>query len=502
MAISQSKYVQITSGVGGAAAAAERESIARLFSSNSKIPAGVALEFTSAANVQLFFGSESPEYAFSVRYFGYVNKYQSTPDKISFYRYAPDGTAPFMYASVAAAPITSFQAVTDGGMILSMGGVSYTLSGIDLSSVTDYASVAAALQTAVRANTAGGALWTQATVAYNAQDTAFVLTGGEVGESAIVAAQAPATGTDLSALVKWDIASAPLLSQGCAAKTITQIVSDSDSVSNNYYSFAFLETLTNDQIAEVAQWNHGQNNKYFYHQRVTPENYAAVRPLVQDYDGTSLEYDAFADDSYLSALPMANTAATDFNRVNGTVGYMYTQLAGMPVSVSTDTLAQTLDAAYINYYGATQQAGQPLSFYQNGVLQGSVTDQSVYANEIWLKDAMATQFLNYQIAAIKWAANKQGVSAGTAMAQDVMERAKNNGTFSPGKELTAVQKAYITQLTADEDAWREVYANGCYFTAKITQEIQNGQTVYVFKYTLVYSKGDLIRKVEGSHTLI
>lgn len=502
MAISQSKYVMITSGVGGAAAVNARELIARYFTNSAKVPVNAALEFSTLSDVGVFFGTESQEYQVAVNYFGFVNKYLRSPRKISFYRLALNGTAPFLYATEAPATIAQLKTITDGGMIINMGGVSYSLSSIDLSSAADYAAVATAIQTAIRANTAGGALWTDATVTFSPLDSAFILTGGEVGSSAIVAATAPTAGTDLSAALKWNIASAPLLSQGSPAQTLTDTLNQSADVSNNFGSFSFLSSLNNEQVVEVSQWTQTQNIRYMFIQRVTPEDYATLQPLVSSFDGVSLEYDAITDNSYNFVIPAAILASTDFERVNGTVSYMYTQFSGMPVGVDTTSLSDTLDNLRINYYGATQQAGQLVAFYQPGMLQGSVADQGVYANEMWLKDAMTTTFLNQLIATNKWPANKQGVAIGTALAQDVIETARLNGTISPGKELTAVQKAYISQITGNEDAWREVYFNGCYFTAEIVQETQNGQNIFVFKYLLVYSKGDAVRKVDGTHALI
>lgn len=504
MAISRSKYVAITSGVGGAAAVNNRELIARLFTDNAKTPANTALEFSTLADVAEFYGTESKEYQSASVYFGFVNKSQRAPGKISFFAYNANGSAPFIFGTVAPASLAQFKAVTNGGFTLNMGGVSYEVTGLDFSAVTDYAGVASAIQEKVQANVAGGELWTDATVSFVAEDTAFVLKSGTVGQSTILAATAPAAGTDISGLLGWNTASAPVISQGASASTLTEILTNSADISNNYGSFSFILTdeLTAEQIVEVAKWTQAQNLDYMYCQRVTPEDYATVQPQVATYTGVSLEYDAVTDNSFSFVLPMAILASTDFERVNGTVSYMYTQAAGVNVAVTTNTLSNTLDSMRINYYGATQQAGQLVAFYQPGMLQGEVADQGVFANEMWLKDAMTVQFLNQLIATPKWAANKAGIAVGTALAQDVIERAKRNGAISSGKELTAVQKAYITTITGNENAWREVYLNGCYFSGSIVTQVQNGQQIFVFKYLLVYSKGDAVRKVDGTHTLI
>ena len=86
--------------------------------------------------------------------------------------------------------------------------------------------------------------------------------------------------------------------------------------------------------------------------------------------------------------------------------------------------------------------------------------------------------------------------------QGVIEEALNNGTISVGKPLTNTQKAYITQLTGDNTAWQTVQLNGYVLEVVITQVVTNGTTRYIAKYSLVYAKGDSIRKVEGRHTLI
>ena len=70
------------------------------------------------------------------------------------------------------------------------------------------------------------------------------------------------------------------------------------------------------------------------------------------------------------------------------------------------------------------------------------------------------------------------------------------------KELTNVQKAYIAQLAGEPEAWRDVYSEGFRFRGSISQKTENNVPKYVYSYQLIYSKGDIIRKVEGTQTLI
>ena len=102
-----------------------------------------------------------------------------------------------------------------------------------------------------------------------------------------------------------------------------------------------------------------------------------------------------------------------------------------------------------------------------------------------------------------WSASAKGKAAGDAIIMQNVELAKRNGTILQGKPLTNTQKAYILSLTDDAEAWRKVQEEGCYFTSEIVNKTaENGTEEFIYKYTLIYSKGDIIRKVEGTHILI
>lgn len=500
MAIRQSKYVAITSGVGGRELASRKELIGLIFSNNDLIPTGTRLEFEEEKNAGEYFGYNSPEYMVSSTYLGYVNKYNSSPKKIAFQRYALNGSAPYIRSVQELTPLASFKAVTNGGMVLNMGGTAYTVSGLDLSGVSDYAAVASAVQAEVRKNSPGGELWTNATVTFDAETSAFVLTGGQIGEAVILNASAPNSGTDVSGLLGWNKASGGIVSNGTAPAALTETLDSAVELSNNFASFGFLQELNAEQIEEVSKWTNGQNNQFMYSVNVADADYAEVQGKVSGYSGVALNYDAF--DGYAWLMPMILTASVDWSRTNGVINFMYHQFPSIPVSVTTDTLSDNLDNLGINYNGATQQAGNQIAFYQRGTLQGEVTDMGVYANEIWLKDAIASNLLSLLLALPQIPANSTGTGLARTSIQSVIDEAKNNGVISVGKELNNTQKAYVSQITGDSEAWREIYLNGCWIDLFITSSTVNGREEYKIEYLLVYAKGDSIRKIEGTHTLI
>lgn len=501
--ISQSQYVAITSGVGGAAQVSNREQILRVFTTAAQMPTEMVLEFITAQNVGNFFGFNSQEYAIAQSYFGYVNNYQQSPSKISFYADVSQGKAPFLWGTQAPAALTDFTSISDGAFVLSMGGITETISGLSFSSASSYAQIAQTIQTAIQAAQSSNDLWSQATFTYNAETSSFVLTGGAAEEAAIVALSSPSSGTDISDLLGLNQAANPTVSQGVAVASYSQMLSDSLNMSNNYGTFTFLSTPDNDSVVEIAQWTQTQNllgGMYIHPCALT--QYNTLQPLVADYTGVALVADSFTPFSLAWLVPACGAASTNYNRINGTQNYMYKQLAGVEPSVTTDANYEALTAVNVNFYGSTQQAGTPIAFFQPGKLQGEVEDMGVYMNELWLKDANTVSFLNYQLAVAKWPANDAGRAIGDGLVQQNIEIAKKNGTILQGKELTSTQKAYITSLTGDDQAWRSVYSEGYYLMSAIVPVTSNGNTNYEYQYTLIYSKGDSVRKVTGTHTLI
>ncbi len=100
-------------------------------------------------------------------------------------------------------------------------------------------------------------------------------------------------------------------------------------------------------------------------------------------------------------------------------------------------------------------------------------------------------------------ANQDGRTSGLAVLQASVDRAKANGVISAGKTLNVDQRAYITELTNNDRAWRQVETIGYYMDIYFTtQTTTDGRTETVMNYYLVYGKDDVIRQVVGSDVLI
>lgn len=498
MAINFSRYVDIVSGVGGGAGVRQRDLIARIFSTNELIPTKSLIEFDTPDDVGTYFGTASEEYKRAAFYFGWISKNITKARKIAFARWADTATAPQLFGKVGNFSLNAFQAVTAGNLTITMGADTNAVGPVDFSLAASLSDVASILQTAIRAET--GTQFASATVTYDAVRKSFNLEGSAAGVAPI-AIEAGST-NDIANMLGW-LAGA-ILSDGVAAESVTDALIESTDASNNFGSFLFMPALTDAQVEEVAQWNNTQNVLFMYCVPVSANDAADYYDMLKGYQGVGVTLSETADE-FPEMVPMMILAATDYNRRNSTQNYMFQQFNLTP-SVTRTVDANVYDPLRVNYYGRTQTAGQYIDFYQRGVLMGlatNPTDMNTYANEQWLKDAAGAAIMELLLSLAKVSANTAGRAQLLATIQSVIDRALFNGTISVGKPLGNTQKQFIIAQTGDPLAWVQVQNIGYWIDCVLQSYVTtDGRTEWKAVYTLIYSKEDTIRKVEGSHQLV
>ena len=487
MAISQSKYVNIVSSIGGGATVSQRDLIGRVFTSNYLVPVNRVLEFVGGKTSALtaiadYFGTTSAEYAFANKYFSFSTAANTEPQKLSFARYNQGVATSATLIGKVAPSLGVLQAITAGTLNMTVGTTQVALTGINFSSAVALADVATLLETAF-----DGAV---TDVVYDEVNKRFAIYAADE--------MSYATGTVAEALGL--VEGEGILSEPSVAMTALETVNASAELSNNFFSFCFLDALSTADISAVAEWTNNQNVKYMYSVGVSASNYSTVRSSVKDYAGVALTLDLHSE--HAEFMPMSAFAAVDYKKPNSTMDVFYKQFAGVTPSVTTNSARLVYDPLRINYYGTTQQAGQAVSFYQDGVLQGSMPSMTVYANEAWLKDAFITDILNLRMGLDSLPANNTGKSLVMSALMDTVNLALLNGVVLPGKELDATQKAYITTITGDEDGWIAVQNSGYRLSAEIEKYEEYGITKYKISFLFVYSKGDTINFVDGRDILI
>ena len=491
MAISQNKYINIVSAVGGTEAVRQRDLMGRVFTTNYLAPVGQVIEFTGGSIIALenigdYFGITSDEYKFAEKYFQ-PNKKGVSPQKISFSGFSASDT-PAMIIGVRGVKLADIQAITAGTLSVTVDGVDKSYTAINLSSAVDLTGVATALTAVV---TSDGL-----EVEYESTTGRFNLKTVATGAEEVLSV---AEGT-VAELLGWTNG-VGIVVDGADSGTAVETVADSAGLSNNFLSFCFIgTTLSNSDIVELAEWTSAQNVKYLFSLGVNPTNAETIANLVSNYDGVALTLDIY--DEMAEFMPMSRIASIDYTKPNAAISMFYQQFNGVKASVNKTSVAQDYDALRVNYYGATSQAGEDVLFYQNGVLQGSITDMGVYANEAWLKDAFVTKILNLRLSLDTLPANNVGVGLVLASMTDVINLSLYNGVTLPGKTLSSTQKAYITQLTGDSDAWMKVQGNGYYLSADLVKYTEDDVEKYKVTFLYVYSKGDSINYVDGRDIMI
>lgn len=499
MAISMNRYVDITSGVGGGAAVATRELIGRFFTTNPLVPTGSEVTFTTLDEVGDYFGTTSTEYLRALFYSGWISKNITTPQKISFARWVDAAVGSEIFGKPATYSLSTFTAISAGDFSMTFGGFTAHMTAINLSGAGSLAAVAALIQVKIRAQSGGSTQWTSATVTYDATRGCFDFVSGSTGADVI--SVAAGSSTDVAGPLGW--LTGAILSNGSGVETITNTLSDSAELSNNFGSFTFVPTLTQDQIVEAATWNDAQNEEFMYSVRCTSANAAALSAALAGLSGVTLTLCPLSTE-YPEEVPMMILAATDYSQRNSTQNYMY-QIFTLTPSVTSDADADTYDGLRVNYYGQTQSAGQLLAFYQRGYMMGLVTDakdQNTYANEQWLKSSAQVALITLLLSLAKVSANAQGISQINAVLQSVIDAAVFNGTISVGKPLNTAQKLYISNATGNPTAWQQVQTIGYWVGVTVQSEVVNDAVEWKAIYTLIYSKDDVIRKVDGTHVLI
>jgi len=200
-------------------------------------------------------------------------------------------------------------------------------------------------------------------------------------------------------------------------------------------------------------------------------------------------------------IPMVILAATDYTVRNGVQNYMFQQF-DIPATVDNDTDADTYDAANTNYYGESQTAGKKFSFFQRGIMNDG-NPINIYANEMWLKSACEAEILNLFLALPQISADDEGRMVMTNSLLSIVDQALLNGVISVGKTLTNVQKQYIELVTGSDTAYRQIQGIGYWLDVQMVSYVNaGGGTEWKAVYVLMYSKGDVVSFVSGTHIMI
>jgi hypothetical protein len=346
-------------------------------------------------------------------------------------------------------------------------------------------------------------------VTFNTNTNQFVLSGSTPG-SGTLSAVATGLTTDISDELGWTTGGTIVVA-GQGAKTAAEAVGASADISNNFGSFVYTTPaapMSNDEIKDIAEWTDLQNNLFLYSLATPLANLQTLFELIKGYSGTAINILSTTQaNDFIEQSPCEILAATDYDAPNSSQNYMFYQFPKRNITVSDDNTANTVDKSRGNYIGVTQSAGQQIAFYQRGVLCGgsqAAVDMNTFANEMWLKSAFTAQFFSLFMNVPEVPANPIGEAMLLGIMNPVITQGKINGVISAGKDINPVQQQYITQISGDPNAWRQVQTLGYWLNISFSSRTNpdNGLTEWIAKYQFIYSKSDAIRAVIGSDVMI
>lgn len=490
MPISQRRYADIASAVIGAGGAAMQKLDGRVFTPNPALPADAILEFSGAETVSEYFGPSSAEAEFARAYFALTTP--APVSRASALQLAPHvlEDRPPSITGGSHDTLDFFQEVEDGTLVFIVDGVTVTADNIDLSGEKSFSDVASELSSDSTLSGAG--------LSFSYVDGSFIVTGN-MGGSISVTPGSLASGLGISGP---DAVNDP----GSLEQTMIDAWSWAQSRNPSYGSAFFLARGALSECVEVAEANAALNVRHQFYVQVSQSEAQAFYDAMNETASVGLILET-PGEPFVAHIPMALMSATNYNRANATMNYMF-RTGGVTIApqVSDDLTANELDPLRVNYYGQTAVAGSPINFFQRGFLLGDASaplDMSVHANEQWMKARFEQLWFDLMTQTRGIPANLDGRARGVQVIAGVVEEAINNGVILRGKELTTIQRIAVTDASNDDLAWLDVTNKGAWYSVAInTRTGESGQTEYVLDYVLIYAKGDWVRKVTGSHNLV
>lgn len=195
---------------------------------------------------------------------------------------------------------------------------------------------------------------------------------------------------------------------------------------------------------------------------------------------------------------MGIICATDYDQPNSAPTLMYKRHDSVSASVTDDAAYLGYVNKNVNFFGLTKTYGSSYTFYQRGV-NGDGTDTAIEVNDLWLRGTISRGLMTLLTNMPKIPANATGVSSIYTVVDSAAQRGLDNGVILANKTLSAEKRALVLSYAGgDEEAVNDVQSQGYHISCQL---VETGNE-YECKYVLIYSKGDAIKKIVGTHVLI
>ena len=323
--------------------------------------------------------------------------------------------------------LANFNAVTAGSLKLSINGTVSTITGINLSTVTDLAGVA----TVITAKLTG------ATVSWVASANQFVVTSSTTGAtSAIGIPTAAETGTDLAPLLGIDAGHSPTVKNGQeASSSVLPSVTTALNYSADWYGLVIADTSMTDQDhLDVAALIGSASDARVY--GVTT-NAPAVLDAASTTDiasrlkadGYGRVFVQYSQVPYAAASAFGRAFTVNFLGNNTTITLKFKQEPGIAAEMVTAQQADTLKAKNCNVF---VHYANDTAIIQEGVMaNGDFFDERHGLD--WLQNYVQNNLWNLLYTSTsKIPQTEAGVTRLMTNVEQSLDQAVNNGLLAPG----------------------------------------------------------------------
>ena len=425
-----------------------------MMSQNVLLPVGAVQPFASPTAVSAFFGAASAEYALAQIYFLGFDNSTSKPGTLMFAPYVlADRGAWLQSGNMSALTLTQLQALS-GVLTVTVDGVGFTSSSINLSAASSFTNAAALIAAGFTGAGKPGCTW-------NAVNSTFQLTSSTTGATSTITY---ATGT-LSAGLMFTSATGALLSQGRVADTPATAMATVIAQTQNWVDFMTMWEPTLADKTNFAIWTNAQNQRYSYivwdtdAQAIVANSSTCFGAVAKSlaYDGVVPVY----NNANLAAFVLGTVASIDFVRRNGRITAAFKSQSGFVPTVTDEQISVNLLANGYSFYGAYATANNQFNFFYNGQMSGKWKWLDTFVNQVYLNSQLQLAQITLLTSITSAPYNADGYGLVHAAMIDPIAASKNFGGIRTGIALSAQQKATVNQA-AGQDISSNLFADGYY----------------------------------------
>ena len=461
---------------------------------NALIPAGSVMGFSTADDVGKFFGTASDEYAVASVYFaGYKNSFKK-PRQIFYGLRVNAAAGAWLRGAKFTGTLAQLQAVTAGTLNLEIDGTAIALTSLDFSAATSLSGCATVLQTAL-ANALAST-----TCTYSSLTGAFQINSPTTGASSTITYAEDGT---LATLLGLAQAAGAVLSQGSDALDVAGNMASIRGVTENWATFTYLYSATDDEILDLSAWASSQGVEYLLVAWSTDSS------LKNQVDTTSIAYKLgaanagattliFGDAKYASFI-MGTAASIDWARTQGCITFAFKSQDGLVPTIDNATDANTLLQKKCNLYGTYATRNDDFVFLYDSNMFGDYNFIDPFINTIWFNNSLQVAIMNGLSQTPRVPYNEDGYTLVRSWCQDPINRARKNGVIDPGVTLSEAQKTELIR-EAGLDITSNLQTDGYYL-----QVVDGGPQVRTTRDTpncsLWYAYAGSVHRIELASTL-